>query len=402
MFAFVTTNAPFRYLKLVGDSVSGLLSLRRHAHVLASATKVHWDSGGGKLWRPPTSINLWTIAGQSFQFMLSVLHKSTSLHTLQLVGAKLNPSHQLVILSIPTLKTLMLQLSHFVPTDIQMPLSSVASLSFVSSGRRDSLVHTLRLLENSLETLEVGYLDEDIYPILETVQLPRLTSLEHWGFYIETSGLNEFTPRASSTVTRLCITTFSSPRPLRLPDRVFPQLRELFSPWWIAVQIVPGRPVQVFHEIEENEVESNTLQASLALLSQSTRGIEEMRLYTLISMPRLLQLLATHVPQLQRLHLWTRIGSPMTEYLELQQTPMEGGLAALIEIHIGFVDRWAHIRPSIWCMLSAMFLWTCPALEIAKIYVGQKITRSGARWDISSQWELKLRRIPTGIWELLV
>jgi hypothetical protein len=104
MFAFINTTVPFRNLKLVGDSIIGVLLLRRHVRILEFAVKVHWDSGG-KSGRCP-SIKPWSVAGQSFQIMLLVLQNSTSLHTLQLHCVEIKPSHQAVILSIPTLKTL--------------------------------------------------------------------------------------------------------------------------------------------------------------------------------------------------------------------------------------------------------------------------------------------------------
>lgn len=401
MFAFVNANTPFRDLKLMGDSVLDLLSLRRHTRVLASATKVEWNSGV-KSWRPPISTKRWTVVGLSFRFMLSALQTSTSLRTLQLVGVKVKPSHQLMILSTPTLKTLILQLSHFVPTAIKMPLSSITSLTLVLSGRRACLEHTLGIFRDTLETLEVGYLVEDIYPVLEKVHLHRLTGLEQWGFDIRTSGFGQITPHTSSTITKLCITTWSYPRPLVLPDGVFPHLRELFSPWWIGTQLVPGRPVQVFYGIDKHEIEFNELQTNLALLSQSTRGIEELQLYTLLSIPRLLLLLAMHVPRLQQLHLWNRVESLLAESLELQRTPNEGRLNTLTEIHVRSIGTWFQIREPACRMLSATRSWICPILEVAKICVGEIIAVPGEKWAISSQRELKLRRIHTGEWEELM
>jgi len=88
------------------------------------------------------------------------------------------------------------------------------------------------------------------------------------------------------------------PHPLGVSDSIFPQLRELFSPWWIGIQLVPGRPVQVFYDIEMQAVMLSDLQTHLVPLSQSTRGVKELHLHTLLSILRLLQHVAVHVPQI--------------------------------------------------------------------------------------------------------
>ena len=217
MFTFINTNAPFRNLELKGDRVLDLLSLRRHARVLASATTVRWQR---KYW-PPSSTKRWTVVGQSFRFMLSVLQTSTSLHTLQLVHVEVKPSHQLFILSIPTLKELILNGSCFVPTAIEMPVSSTTSLSLAHTHHHQpsGMGHTLGLLRSTLETLEVNNIAEDLSLILETVQLPRLTCLKRWR--ANPSLLTGFTPRTSGTITKLCITTMYEPHPLGVSDSIF-------------------------------------------------------------------------------------------------------------------------------------------------------------------------------------
>jgi len=396
LFAFINTNAPFRNLSLRGGSISSLLSLRRHARVLASATKVRWSSGS--IWRP-TPTKPWTVVGQSFRFMLSVLQTSTPLHTLQLLDVELKPSHQLSILSIPTLKRLKLRRSYFVPTTIKMPVSSIKSLSLRSAHQPAAIEYILGLLRSTLETLEVKNVASNISLILETVQLLRLTCFKRWGV---NPGLTELTPRASSTITKLCITTCSDPHPLCLSDGVFPKLRELFSPWWIGVQLVPGRPVQIFYDTGLKEL--SDFQADLVPLAQSTRGIKALRLSTSLSMHCLLQHLATHVPQLQRLHVWTNTESLMAIS---QQPPTERILSALIEIHITFADSWHHIewceaRPSTCCSLSEMCLWICPALELATISITESLPGVRAKWDIPPQQNFKLRRMRTGEWEDLI
>jgi len=324
--------------------------------------------------------------------MLSVLQTSTSLHTLQLLHVEVKPSHQLSILSIPTLKALVLNFSYFFPTATKMPVSSITSLSLGPVNPPAAIKHTLRLFRSTLEILEISFIPVDVPLILEAVQLPRLTCFTLYS--VTPEGLTEFTPRASSTITKLCIITSCEPCRFGLSDGVFPKLREVSSPWWIGVQLVPGRPVQVFYDTEFGEMELSNLQADLVLLAQSTRGIKVLRLSTSLSMHCLLQYLATHVTQLQRLYLWMNTQSLMTIPLESQQPPIEGNLNALIEIHITFTDRieWCDARPLTCHRLSAMCLWICPALELVTVSISDSI----------SQQMFKLRRMRTGEWEDLV
>lgn len=197
LFAFININVPFRDVNVVGGNVSGLRSLRRHARVLSFAAKVQWSPGErNKPWRRLWySTRPWTVVGQAFHFILLVLQTSTSLRTLQLVYVELKSSHQLVMLTIAALKSLVLDNSYFVPTAIEMPRLSITSLRLTHGSRRVPVEYTLEFLRNTLETLEVGIVSVDIPLILETMRLPRLTCLTHRGIR---SG---FIPRASSTIT---------------------------------------------------------------------------------------------------------------------------------------------------------------------------------------------------------
>jgi hypothetical protein len=384
----------------VGDTLEGLLSLRRHVRILAFAVKVRWDSG--EKWWHYRPTKPWSVVDQSCQFILSALQTSTCLHTLHLQCINVHPPHQPLILSIPTLKTLVLEDSLFVPAAFEVPLSSVTSLSLLgpsSMTRRAPVEHTLRLLRDSLETLEADTIDQ-IFAILDTVQVPRLTTIKQWRGYVW--GLRFATPYVSSRITKLCITAESHPQPLDLPDTLFPQLRELFAPWWLGVQIIPRRPVQVFHDIQPSPLYWTSLQTDLTLLSQSTRGIEELQLYTSLSIPPFLQLLATHVPRLQRLYLCTNAESLMMASLELLRqivTPNEANLNALTEIHIRFGENQYNIRRPICHILSAMCSWICPALEVAEISIRDQVAGPRSLEDVTVQESFRLRRTPTGEWE---
>ena len=136
-----------------------------------------------------------------------------------------------------------------------------------------------------------------------------------------------------------------------------------------------------------------------ALLSQSTRGIEELRLYTWLSIYHVLQLLAGHIPLLQRLHLWTtRDRSFWMELRASQQMPIERKLNALTEIHVTFMccsrtmndfNHWQSVFP-------ALSLQVFPALEVVQLSSG--VTISEEQCNIPSV-KLKLHRIRAGEWE---
>jgi len=402
MFTFINMSVPFRDLTVVGGSASALLSLRHHARVLAFAGRVQYRFSRKKFWRRQDQFTWpwtrpWTVAGQSFQFTLSVLQTSTSLRILHLVYAELKPSHQLVILSIPTLNSLVLEFSHFAPTVIDMPLSSITSLTLLDCCHHGSIEHTIRLLRNTLEILEVRFTSVDIPLILETVQPPHLTCVTIRNMSFDTSGFTKFTPRASGTITKLCIIIRSSPYPLGLSDHVFPQLRELSSSWWIAVQLVPRRPVKVFYDVDVDELKWDELETNLALLSQSTRGIKELRLYTSLSIDRVLQLLAAHVPRLQRLYLWTIRDRPFG--MELRRMLIERNLNALTEVHVTCMCCWTaatyfNYSQSIFPALSFQVF---PALEVVQLSAGVYIPADPCNWP--SVRKLKLHRIRAGEWE---
>ena len=323
--------------------------------------------------------------------MLSVLRTSTSLRTLHLVSVEVKPCHQLVILSIPTLKSLILDDSPFVPTGIEMPRSSITSLKLTPGGRRLPVEHTLGLLRNTLETLEVTYLPVDIALILETMQLPRLTCIR---------GFAGFIPHPSSTITKLCITTWSTQFPLGLSDSAFPQLRELYSPWCIGVHLIPRRPVQVFHDTEVKEARLAKLRTYLSLLSQSTRVIEELQLQTSHSISPILQLLAIRTPHLRRLHLWTaRDRFIWAKLLNAEERLTDKNLDALTEIHIGFPYTMLAMRClKTWrAILPLVCLQIAPVLEVIHLSAG--LTSAEAQHNIPPVWNLSLRRIHTGEWE---
>jgi hypothetical protein len=399
MFAFVNTYAPFRDLKVMGDTLEGLIFLRRHVHVLEFAVKVQWDSRG-KLWCLPSS--QLDVVGQSFQFMVSVLQKSTCLRTLQLNCVNVDPFHQPLILSIPTLKELILKNTHFIPTVIKVPRSSITSLSLShgASSRRECVEHTLKLLTNTLETLEVDHVYSK-WPLLrDMAQLPRLSTLRLWE--ADASRFEWFRPHFSTSITKLHITTDYLPYPLGLSDSQFPYLRELSSPWWIGGQFVPRRPVQIFYGTEGNKIGLKELQTNLALFSQSTRGIVELRLYTLLPMPRLLQLLATHIPRLQRLHLCTSNGSLTTAYLELllrTRPPTETNLSALTGIHISLRGYRLGLRKPICRVFAILGSWICPALETAEVSIGNIEAGFRAQRVIPFQQNFRFHRTPMGEWE---
>jgi len=306
MFAFINTEAPFRKLKLTKNGLSELNSLYRYSRVLAFATEVHWKPKFEKRRGRHHSTNGLTMVGLSMQLILPILQTSSSLRLFEIHRLKVCPSHQRIILSVPTLRELVLNQSIFVPSTAKMPPSSITSLSFVPGATQPApTAHILRLLSESLEVLDVSYSSRTVYctlVALRTVQFPHLVSLRHNSLELNTLAL--LTSHLS--ITKLYILATISYQQLDFTPDVLPGLRDLSSPWWVAEQLVPGRPVQAFADTGRKPVNLDDLEAKLSQLAQSTSTIDTLQMgVTCISAVRIFLMLAKRLPQLKRLQIWT-------------------------------------------------------------------------------------------------
>jgi len=186
-----------------------------------------------------------------------------------------------------------------------MPSSSITALTFAPGVAQEApTAHILRLLSESLEALDVGYSARTVYYTLvdSHLQFPHLVSIRH-----KSVELNTLTLLTSTlSITKLYISVPISFRQLDFTLDVLPGLRDLSSPWWVAEQLVPGRPVQAFADTGSRAVNLDDLEAKLSNLAQSTSAIDALQMgVPRIPAVRIFLMLAKCLPQLKRLQIWT-------------------------------------------------------------------------------------------------
>ena len=395
MFTFINLKAPFRKLKLTKSGIMELCSLYRHSRVLALAKEVRWNPKPEQRRGHHYSTNGWTMVGLSIRLVLPALQLSSSLRLFEIHRLRVSSSHQRMILSVPTLRELVLNRSIFVPSTAKMPSSSIKALTFVPGAAQPApTAHILRLLSESLETLDVGYSPGTVYSTLLTLQLPRLVCLRHSSQELNT--LAVLTSHLS--ITRLYISVPISYQQLDFTLDVLPQLRDLSSPWWVAEQLVPGRPVQVFADTGKRAVGLDDLDAKLSQLGRSTSNIEALQIsVTRISAVRIFLMLAKRLSQLKRLQIWTpnvklRV-NPETGK-GVKWNPLKKCPPAITDIEIRFrrptkgPTRSQISRPFCHWMLFLAGR-ACPALKVAIFAVLDSKESDIEPRDIPPAWKFK-------------
>jgi hypothetical protein len=404
MFAFTNTKTPFRKLKLTKSATSELSSLYRHSRLLAFADQVEWNPQPEQRRGRHHSTSGWTLVGLSIRIVLNALQTSSSLRVFEIHRLKVCSSHQRIILSVPTLRELVLNQSIFVQSTAKMPPPSITALTFVPGASQPApTAHILSLLSESLEVLDVGYSPRTVYSTLLTMQFPRLVSLRHRSQELNT--LAVLTSHLS--ITKLYISVPISHQQLNFTGDVLPRLRDLSSPWWVGEQLVPGRPVQVFADTGRKSVNLDDLEAKLVQLARSTSHIEALQMsVTRISAIRIFLMLAKRLPRLKRLQIWTpnvklRV-SPETgkgpKWNPLKKCP-----PAITEIEIRFRRPTKGTLPS---QISRPFChWmlylaarACPALKVAIFAVLDSKESDVEQRDIPPVWKFKVCET-RGEWE---
>jgi hypothetical protein len=404
MFAFINMKAPFRNLRLTRGGTWELISLHRHARVLAFASEVYWNPGNRRMGSHH-SANPLSVPGQSIRIVLSTLQTSSTLRLFEICHLKVSPSHQRIILSVPTLRELILNRSIFVPSATKMPSSSITTLAFVPSAFQPApAAHVLRLLSESLEALDVGFTTRTVYATLSTTRFPRLVSLRQRSLP-NPNTLDFFICHLS--ITRLYISVRISYQPLNFPPEILPLLRDLSAPWWVAEQLVPGRPVQVFSDTGSRAVKLEDLDAKLLQLAQSTRDIEELQMYTRFSAPRIFLVLAKHLPRLKRLKLRSRTNKLVArpgmgkgaKWTQLKERPL-----AITDLDIQFRypmpgSTVSQISRHFCHFMLYLTAKACRVLEVASFAALDAKNPDVEERDIPSVWKFKACRTPMGKWE---
>ena len=404
MFAFINTKAPFRKLNLTKSGILELSSLYRHSRVLAFANEVHWNPKPEQRRSRHYSTNGWTMIGLSIRLVLPALQISSSLRLFEIHRLKVFPSHQRIILSVPTLRELVLNQSIFIPSTAKMPSSSITALTFIPGAALPApTAHILGLLSESLETLNVGCFSGTVYSALLTLHFPRLVSLRHSSQELNT--LAVLTSHLS--ITTLHVSVPISYQQLDFTLDVLPQLRDLSSPWWVAEQLVPGRPVQVFSDTGKRAVNLDDLDAKLSQLGRSTSNIEALQMsVTRISAVRIFLMLAKRLSQLKRLQIWT----PNVKLRVNPETgkgakwnPLKKHPPSITDIEIRFRrPTKGPLRSNIsrpfchWMLFLAGR--ACPALKVAMFAVLDSKESDMEARDIPPAWKFKACNMG-GEWE---
>lgn len=401
MLAFINTTAPFRTLKLTRGGLSELILLRRYSHVLAFTNEIHWKSGQERACQSSASAS--TVVGQSFRILLSALQTSSSLRLFEIYRLNVSSSHQRIILSIPTLRELILNQSTFIRSTVRMPSSSITTLRFVPGASPSSppTTHILKLLSESLEILDVGDSPRSVQSTLVTRRFPRLVSLR--GGSVDLSTLVVF-----RSITKLYIKTRIIHQLLNFPPDILPRLRDLSSPWWVAEQLAPGRPIRVFSDTEREAVSLYDLDVKLLQLGRSTHNIEELQVFTYVSTLKIFVVLGNRLPRLERLKLWAPTETIMTPTAigkGADRNSLKACLLALRDIDIRFQRRTKKQYPS--QQISRPFChWmlymtakACPVLQVSIFAALDSMKLDIEERDISPAWKFNACRTSKGEWE---
>ena len=291
-------GAPFRELSFHFSRSQHYLSARQHSEALSSAYAIHWAFQYTNVNKPKRrSTDLLSMSAASFRHVLSILSISSSLHTLSLSWLKVGSAHQILILSIKTLRTLELIDSIFTPTSVVMPRSSITALLF--EGR--ALVpirHLLALLGNSLERLRVKRWRISAFEILASMPLPRLT------FFENSTIIN--VPRhdylASFQNIRTLVLSFLASGPF--PPTALPHLTYLFAPPDIGKVLLPGRPVHTYrmHPAHYQKWVAS-IEGPLVQVALRGQHVKELHLWLDLSPWGMARWLALHFPNVVWLHL---------------------------------------------------------------------------------------------------
>lgn len=295
-----------------------------------------------------------------------------------------------------------------------MPPTLIESFSFgTGTVSPEPATHVLRLLAKSLKALDVGNASEVLYPLMNTLQFARLTNLrQHATTYLH----HFYSLSCHTSITELYIGPGTSQQWVIPVDyfqapHLLPHLQRLSSPWRVAVRIIPGRPVKVFHDTELlGGSDKITVLGRLRQLARSTaeQGMEQIRMCHNIGVIGLVCALNTNVPHLKRLEVFVRDHHP----LQLEGWRI-GCNSSIIEIEIRF------LRPTRESLLSderaypeqpcrTLFITlaeVCHKLEQMTFLAANSLITDGGsvfdenEQDIPSDCKLKFRKTSKGTWE---
>ena len=367
------------------------LTLRQHSQSLLSAYAIRWTFQTTlKIKSKPErrSTDLLSVSAASFRHALSILSVSSSLHTLGLSSIRVEPAHQILILSIKTLQTLELVNSMFVPTSVVMPHSLIKALLLEGWSSVP-----IALLGSSLEVLRLKWWKCQPYDreILASTPLPRLTFLDVL-FMIKVPTQDYF---ASFRNIRTLILRFLGHDPV--PPTALPHLTYLSAPHDVGKALLPGRPVHTYHD--SYVWHSIRAGSPLVELAPYAQHVKELHISFRMSPWEVAVFLALHFPNVVRLHL----NLSWSDQLDDGDSPQSRGLAhhSLREFDIGFYVTKGQWFPREKCRKALMSLTeVCTALEAVRF--GELFPVNGGgidERDVRLDWVMDMRRTAGGEWQ---
>jgi hypothetical protein len=407
LWVLVSTLAPYLKLHIRGSGIFKLVRLHQISSILKSATKVHWSipRSESKRWNHP-----FTPIEQSARFIFRILSSSSFIRSLELSQVEVSPSNQRAILSISTLRELILHSSVFIPTAVPLPSTSINSLVLKSLDLSLAGVeHLFKILADTLETAHVDMHCFGIYEFPSTVPLLHLKSIAMHEIMLH----NEvhlmrplFTQVGITTLLVEPDINLNHIQPLSTLPSFLPQLRHLSAPLHVAKSLIHGRPVQVFRDIQVTWMDTCNLESELSCFATSTRHIEELKLSMDIVPPYFIESIFKYAPHLQRLCVVLRAYSRYLDapaVLRVIGTTIGSGHVTLkeLEIRMELIGKSSSIREIKihgHRVLHQLIL-TCAALELMKVTLVFLPSRGLEYWTMPVSCLLKLWKMPNGQWE---
>jgi len=263
----------------------------RDRSYLRSATEVHW-SGLKYNWAEVRRRHA----------VLSVLPTIPNIQLLSLYDADINFAQQAIIFGLSTLRTLVVHSCRLHPSTNPLPLSHVTTLRITNTDMQTTR-HLLTILATTVETLEVGYPDHTIAPILQggLIELSKLSAISltrlPYGARLAISS----TFKRYTSITTICILLHLDLLEMSLDDSHLPALRSLTCDHQLAMSLIPNRPVTAY--VEVGSYREAGLLDLLNTLSKTSARITRLTIFIFDSLHSLLPSLATTLQSLEELTL---------------------------------------------------------------------------------------------------
>ena len=347
---------------------------------LRSATEVHWSG-----WKHNRAEN------KRLHAVISVLPTVPNIQLLSLRAAVINKAQLAIILGLSTLRTLVVESCRFYPSKKPLPLSHVTALK-VSYTEEETIRLLLTLLATTLESLEVDYIGSStISYTLQGVliELPKLSTFTTKTAYERTAPslatLDTF--KRYTSITTICILYYCKLMGISLHHSDLPALRSLTCASWLAMIMIPKRPVTTYVEIGSYQ-KSGQL-ALLNALSNTGARITRLTLFVSHNSHSLLPSLATYLQHLENLTFRSQAMMP--------RSPQAGMILPKLKWVTAWVchNNWASA--SEW--LLKYIIPTCPALEVLECLGTPNSYYLDFDLPPKPTLEWRVWRLPGGGWE---